>query len=326
MRAVVTGGGGFIGSHLIEALVARGEDVVCIERPGAPNRWLRDLPIDYRDTGLEDVSVLREACDGADVVFHLAALTEARSPREYYLVNTEGTARVLKAAAAHNGGAPRVVFLSSLAAAGPCRNGELLSPDTVPIPLSHYGHSKLMAEVLVHAYLDRVPATILRFTSVYGPRERGVLKLFRMIKRGVALTIGGWDREISMLYVRDAVHGLLRAGDTPRGVGRTYCLAHPELLSWRSVVAAIGAALDREPRLVTVPVSVARLIAVAAEGCAKARRQAAVLNRDRVRELTQQRWVCDVSRAERELGFAPAYPLERGTEETARWYEEERWL
>jgi nucleoside-diphosphate-sugar epimerase len=143
MRAVVTGGGGFIGSHLIDALVARGDDVVCIERPGTPNRWLRDLPIEYRDTGLQDVSALSEACDGADVVFHLAALTEARSSREYYLVNTEGTAGVLKAAAAHNGGAPRVVFLSSLAAAGPCRNGELLSPDTVPNPLSHYGHSKL---------------------------------------------------------------------------------------------------------------------------------------------------------------------------------------
>ena len=326
MRAVITGGGGFIGSHLIEALVARGDSVVCIERPGAPMGWLRDLPIDYRDTGLQDVSALSEACDGADVVFHLAALTEARSPREYYLVNTEGTAQVLKAAAAHNGGAPRVVFLSSLAAAGPCRNGELLSPDTIPNPLSHYGHSKLLAEVLVHAYLDRVPATILRFTSVYGPREKGVLKLFRMIKHGVALTIGGWDREVSMLYVRDAVQGLLEAADTPRAVGHTYCLAHPEPVTWRSVVDAIGHALHREPRLVSVPAAVARVVALAVEGCAKVRHQAAVLNRDRVRELTQQRWVCDVSPAERELGFAPAYPVLRGTDETARWYEEERWL
>jgi nucleoside-diphosphate-sugar epimerase len=326
MRAVVTGGGGFIGSHLIDALVARGDDVVCIERPGAPWRWLRDLPIEYRGTGLENTTALREACDGADVVFHLAALTEARTPREYYLVNTEGSARILKAAAAHNGGAPRVVFLSSLAAAGPCRNGELLSPDTVPIPLSHYGHSKLMAEVLVHAYQDRVPATILRFTSVYGPRERAVLKLFRMIKHGVALTIGGWDREVSMLYVRDAVQGLLEAADAPRAVGRTYCMAHPEPLTWRSVAYAIGHALHREPRLLSVPASVARVIALAVEGCAKVQRTAAVLNRERVRELTQQRWVCDVSPAERELGFEAAYPLVRGTEETARWYEEERWL
>jgi len=326
MRAIVTGGGGFIGSHLIEALVARGNDVVCIERPGAPNRWLRDLPIEYRDIGLEDVAALREACDGADVVFHLAALTEARTPHEYYLINTEGTARVLKAAAAHNGGAPRVVFLSSLAAAGPCRNGELLSPDTVPMPLSHYGHSKLLAEVLVHAYQDRVPATILRFTSVYGPREKGVLTLFRMIKHGVALTVGGWDREVSMLYVRDAVQGLLEAGDTPRAAGRTYCVAHPEPVTWRSVADAIGRALHREPRLVSVPVGVARLIAIAAEGCAKVRHAAAVLNRERVRELTQQRWVCDVSPAQRELGFAPEYPIGRGAAEAARWYEEERWL
>ncbi len=326
MRVVVTGGGGFIGSHLIEALVARGDDVICIERPGAPDIWLRDLPIAFRDIGLRRVAELRRAFDGADVVFHLAALTEARTPHEYYLVNTEGTARVLKAAAAHNGAAPRVVLLSSLAAAGPCRNGELLSPDTVPMPLSHYGHSKLLAEVLVHAYQDRVPAVILRLSAVYGPREKAVLKMFRMIKHGVAFTIGGWDRQVSMLYVRDAVQGLLKAADTRAALGHTYCLAHPEPVSWAVVAAAIGRALSRRPRLVSLPVGLARVVAVAVEGCAKVAHQAAVLNRERVRELTQRRWVCDVSRAERELGFAARYPIERGTAEAARWYEEERWL
>ena len=129
-----------------------------------------------------------------------------------------------------------------------------------------------------------------------------------------------------MLYVRDAVQGLLEAGDTPRAAGRTYCVAHPEPVTWRSVADAIGRALHRKPRLVSVPVEVARLIAVLAEGCAKVRHAAAVLNRERVRELTQQRWVCDVSPAQRELGFAPEYPIGRGAAEAARWYEEERWL
>src|SRR3989441_3713023 len=137
MRAVVTGGAGFIGSHLIEALVARGDEVVCVERPGAPRRWLEGLDLSYRDSGLDNERALSAAFAGADVVFHLAGLTAARAPRDFYAVNTEGTARVFRAAAAHNGRAPRVVLMSSLAALGPCRNGDRLSPDTVPYPISH---------------------------------------------------------------------------------------------------------------------------------------------------------------------------------------------
>src|SRR5206468_1505386 len=107
MSAVVTGGAGFIGSHLIEALVARGDEVVCVERPGAPRRWLEGLDLSYRDSGLDNERALSAAFAGADVVFHLAGLTEARAPRDFYAVNTEGTARVFRAAAAHNGRAPR---------------------------------------------------------------------------------------------------------------------------------------------------------------------------------------------------------------------------
>src|SRR3989475_1600463 len=202
MRAVVTGGAGFIGSHLIEALVQRGDEVVCVERPGASRRWLDGLDVCYRDSGLEDVAQLAAALAGANVVFHLAGLTEARSPRDFYAVNTEGTARLFRAAAAHNGGAPRVVLMSSLAALGPCRNGDRLSPDTVPYPISHYGHSKLLAEAVAHAFADRVPATIIRPPSVYGPRERGVLKLFQLVRRGIALSVGSWDREVDRKSTR----------------------------------------------------------------------------------------------------------------------------
>jgi nucleoside-diphosphate-sugar epimerase len=76
---------------------------------------------------------------------------------------------------------------------------------------------------------------------------------------------------------------------------------------------------------VNLPVALARLVAVAAEGCAALRRRAAVINRDRLRELTQARWVCDPSRAI-EIGFRPLYPAARGVSETAAWYREARWL
>jgi dihydroflavonol-4-reductase len=326
MRSVVTGGAGFIGSHLIEALVARGDEVVCLERPGASRRWVAGLPIDVRDHGLEDPRLLTAAFAGADVVYHLAGLTEARRPADYYRVNTEGTARVLQAAAQLGGGPPRVVLVSSQAAGGPCLDAEAVREESVPYPLSHYGHSKLMAEVMMYAYADRVPGVILRLSTVYGPRERAVLKFFQLVQRGIALTIGGWNREVCLLYVSDLVQGLLAAGTSPQAVGRTYYLSHPQPITWRRFAETVGQVLGRHPILVSVPQCAARVIAVGAEVCAVVARTVATLNREKVREMTQARWVCDVSRSVRELAFSPAYPLSRGVDVTAAWYREAGWI
>jgi nucleoside-diphosphate-sugar epimerase len=326
MRAVVTGGAGFIGSHLIEELVRRDADVVCVERSGASHRWLEGVNVDWAGCGVQDEGALARVFAGADVVFHLAGLTEARSAAEFHAVNTEGTETVLRAAAHYNRRAPHVILMSSIAAVGPCKNGAPLSPETAPFPLSAYGQSKLEAEILMHAYADRVPGTIVRLPSVYGPRERGVLKFFRLVQRGVALGIGSWDREMSMIYVKDVVAGLLAIAEhRPSGM-RTYCLAHPEVVSWRAFAAVVGQALQRQPLLVSFPAALARVVALGAELAARVQGCAAVLNRGRVRELTQQRWVCDAGRAVRELAFQPQFPIARGVPATAAWYREAQWL
>jgi len=150
--------------------------------------------------------------------------------------------------------------------------------------------------------------------------------LFRLVRRGIALTVGSWDRQVSLIHVADVVQGLLAAADSPRAVHRTYCLAHPEPVTWRGFARAVGAALERDPILLSVPAPVAWATAVAAEACARLRRAAAILNRERVRELVQDRWVCDPSPAITELGFRPQYPVARGVPETAEWYREARWI
>lgn len=326
MRALITGGAGFIGSHLTEALLDRGDEVVCVERVGAERGWVEGLPIEWHPVGIEDEGALAELVEGVDVVIHLAALTEAQTPDDFYEVNTLGTARLLDTIERVPGLTPRFVLLSSIAAIGPCRNGDSLDPSTVPFPLSHYGNSKLLAEAVVHAHADSVPSTIIRFPSVYGPRERAVLKFFQFVKRGAAVTVGGWDREVSMIYVDDAVRGLIAAAESDRAPGRTYLLAHPEVVTWRGFAEQTARALEKRPVLVSMPEAAARLIARGAEGVAKLRRRAAILNRDRLREMTAARWVCDPSRAVAEIGFEPRYPLERGIPETAAWYRRMSWL
>ncbi len=325
MRTLVTGGAGFVGSHLIQRLWERGHEAVCLERPGVSRQWLDGLSVEVAEVGLNDPRALDRLLDGVETVFHLAALTTARRAEDYYAVNTEGTARVM-AAAARSARPPHVVLMSSLAAAGPCRNGERLSGRTVPYPLSHYGQSKLFAEAVVRSYGQDVPHTILRFPPIYGPRERAVLILFRLIRRGVALTVGGWDREISLIYVTDAVRALLAAADRPGGTQTIHTVAHPEAVTWRNFAVEVGRALARSPRLVNVPGRMASVIAVGAEAAAAALGRAATLNRQKVREMVQRRWVCEATEAIRDLGWEAAYPIERGVPETARWYEEAGWL
>ncbi len=326
MKAVVTGGAGFVGSHLIERLADEGAEVVCIERPQASAEQLNGTPVEFHDCGLNDEDELTTCLRGADVVFHLGALTQARVPEDFYRVNTDGTAAVLRAASRQKS-PPLFIFASSIAALGPCNGNGDLTDRSVPHPLSHYGNSKLLAEAVVHSYSDLVPSVVFRLSSVYGPREMAVLKLFRMIKYGLALTVGPWTRQVSLLYVDDLVEAFVRAAEIPHDVaGETFCLAHPTPTTWEQFALTIGRVINRQPRLLSIPKPIAKGIAVSAEIAARLHGSAAILNRERVREISQDRWVCDVSKTINTVGYMPAWPVERGVAETAEWYRRAGWI
>jgi nucleoside-diphosphate-sugar epimerase len=309
---LVTGGTGFIGSHLAERLLADGEQVRALIRPSSS---LRNLPPVDVETRLE------EALAGVTAVIHLAGATKALRAADYYDANVRVTERLARAIA---GRGIRLVHVSSLAAVGPTTQGNALTEDATPHPFTAYGKSKLVAEKVVRALLP--DAVIVRPPVVYGPRDTGVFQMLKAISRGWALEIAGGERWFSAIYVRDLVDGLIAAARSPAAAGRTYFLSHSIPVSWSDLVTAAARVIGRRPHVLRIPVSAAQLIGFGAEIWAWATRKPGILSREKVAEARCPAWICDPHRAATELSFEAPTSLEKGLAETLAWYKEVGWL
>ncbi len=120
----MTGGTGFIGSHLSEALLDRGNQVRCLVRKGSDSKWLKGLPIEIAVGDCRDKTSLAEAVKDTDHVFHLAGITKAIDEKTYFEINASGTENLIRACLENNPHLQKFVYVSSQAAAGPCRNGD----------------------------------------------------------------------------------------------------------------------------------------------------------------------------------------------------------
>ncbi len=333
MNVFVTGGTGFVGAHLVKALRARGDTVTAlVRRPALAERlgWEGGGDRDVRLVrgNLGDEAALREGCAGADVVYHVAGRIAARNAAEFMATNRDGTASVLEAA--RDGGARRVLLVSSLAVAGPTTPGNPIDETRAPAPVSDYGRSKLAAEVLVRAMPASLPWTIVRPPVVYGEWDRGTLKIFRLAHRGVAPVFGDGSQELSVIHAEDLARALIAAATSPAAVGRVYFAAHPTVTTSRALVLAAGRALGgaraRAPRILPVPPLVARGVLWAVGTLAHMAGRASLLSADKANEYLAPAWTCRSDALTRDTGWQARIALDDGLRRTADWYREVGWL
>ena len=320
--ALVTGATGFVGSHLVEVLAEAGVDVRALVRRTSRIARLQALGVERVEGALEDPASVARAVRGADVVFHLAALTRARSRAEYFRANAAGAGVVARAAA--EAGA-RVVFLSSLAAAGPSRDGRPVAEGDAPGPITEYGRSKLAGEEACSSEAGRLEVVVLRAPAVYGPGDRDLFRFFAMAARGVMAMPTGPERRLQLIHARDLARALVRAGQAVRP-GRLYHVAEARSYAWTEVAALVAAAVGGRVHVVRVPPALVRAAATASELGARLLGRATIFNRDKARELLAAGWLCETAAAERDLGFVARIPLESGLRETAEWYRAHGWL
>lgn len=326
MRALVTGATGFIGSHLVEALASENHQVRVLLRPTSDLRWIKHLPLEHCKGDVSDPFSLKEAVKEVDWIFHVAGLTKARTLGDYVRANAQGTKNLLEACARVGVHPKRIVILSSLAAWGPSSPGSMRDDFDECCPVSAYGISKATAEKFACLYAQSLPIVILRPTAVYGPRDRDILVFFKMIGRGLFFRVGKKERHVCMIHVADVVQASLLAVKREVKSGSIYNLSDGSIHTWREICETIARLMGKRVKEIVVPKSVAWLTALTWEMAAAIAGAPPLFNREKLKEMLQDGWVCSIERARKDLGFEPKVGLEEGLRQTLEWYQKEGWV
>jgi len=320
--ALVTGGHGFLGSHLVPLLLAAGWRVRCLLRPERDVSVFQGSDVEVARGDLRSDAGLAKAVQDVDSVFHVAGRIAAPSPSEFDAVNVAGTARIARAVARFAPGCRRFLLVSSQAAAGPSLDGRPIDESAPPRPVSHYGRSKLRGELALRAALPDNAWTIVRPPAIYGPRDQAILPFFQLGARGFAPGLDGRGRRFNLLHARDVAAGLLAAATAPPAAGRVYFLADADGCSYADLAGVLARVFARRIRKIPLPDVLLDLAGALVDEIAGLAGQVPVFGREKARELKARWWLASAAAAQRDLGWEPRIELDEGFSETARWYEE----
>ncbi len=321
---LITGANGFLGGWLARALVARGDEVRCLVRPGSDASALDGVAATIVPGDVTDAASLVAATEGVHTVFHLAGIRRGTAREDFMRVNADGTKNVAEAmVAAH---ATRLVLCGSLAASGPSVGGRPREEDDPFAPEEWYGESKAEAERLAFSYADRLEVTSCRPARILGPGDHENLPFFKIVKKGFVLRLGGAERKLSFVDVEDVVAQLLLQADRPEAVGQAFFCASDETASVEELMRLVGDALQVSPRTLPVPEALLRALGSAADVVSNTTGRKLPLNRKLARQLLAPGWTCRIDKARRLLGYQPRRTIADSLRRSAESYVAAGWL
>lgn len=326
MKVLLTGASGFVGSHILDVLLARGFPTAILLRASSNTRLLGNnlSKIEVRTGSITEPATLPKALEGVTHVIHCAGCTKASRPQQYREINQTGTANVVDAVNGASGCVERLVHISSLAASGPATPEAPATETMPPLPVSEYGRTKLAGELELRNRC-RVPFTIIRPPAVYGPRDTGFLEMFKAVKRHL-LPRPGKCQALSIVFARDLAEAVVVCLEHPAAAGKTYFVASREIVTSRELAELIARTMQVWTVPVPLPAAVLWPLCLAQELISRVTGRASLLNLQKFAELHAPGWVCAPSRLEREIGFSCQTPLLMGIPETLNWYRREGWL
>jgi len=314
-RSLITGGNGFLGSHLARALLSAGHRVRVMIQPGTDVERLEGLDVEICEGDLRDQPQLERACAGQELVFHLAGAVQDWGPRSLFqTINVGGTRNLIEAAGQRE--VRRIVFTSSLAVhryVGIADGDERWPRDNTRHP---YGASKIACEdLLLEAQrAGRIEAVIVRpGVFPFGPGDRLALPELLRNHRRYRHVAGGRAR-LCTAYAPNLAQGLLRCAQVARAAGEVYVIADDETPSWRELVTRLFEGVGVPAPRRGVPLWAARVGAVAAEAWSAISGHQPLINRYRV-ALAGRDCVFSSRKAKEHLGWRPGVTLDRALDE-----------
>lgn len=324
MKAFVTGGTGFIGSHLTDHLLDSDKfsEVRCLVR--TTDKWLQGKEFRKISGDLNNLKALNEGLEDADMLFHIAAIVKAPDERTFRQANVEATENLIRVA--QRKGVRNIVILSSLAAVGPSQ-GTPVNESSDMDPVSMYGRSKKEMEERIHLIAGKDDSIkIIRPPAVYGPREDQIYSFFKSCSKGICPIIGnGKHPRVSMVYVSDLVKGIMLAAEKEDPGVHTYFISGKEIHSWEQIRAVTNRVLGKKTIPLKIPPGLVKKVAAVFEDVASFFGSYPVVNREKARELVLE-WTCSNSKAEKELNYRPEVSLAEGISRTIHWYKIHNWL
>ncbi|MCK6483083.1 MAG: NAD-dependent epimerase/dehydratase family protein [Phycisphaerae bacterium] len=323
MHVLVTGGTGFVGSHLIEALRAAGDDVRALVRPGGDRALIERLGAEPFDGDLDAPAGMVDACRDCDVVYHAAARVDIDGDyADFHRTTVNGTFALARAAVA--AGVRRFVYVGSCGVYHPrlLREGVIHeeTPTLQPPKWFKYGRAKLAAEEAVRRTIGpRGEWCVIRLGYLYGPRNRAMRRyLYPLLAGGKMKYVGRGDNEMAMIHVRDAVSAIVAAGRVPAAAGRTLIAVGDERVTQRDYFSGLAAGLGLPPIRRHLPYRLAYLMAWGAEWLPFKLHGGAFQRAGIVLTGLPQR--IDCRRTQAMLNWRPTHRFADGIREACEWY------
>ena len=324
LTVLVTGGTGFIGSHLIDRLVQTGHKVLAPIRKTSSTTFLPSQGVESREVDLLDSGQVTEIMKGMDVVFHLASIRGRGwgfEDEEVQKVNVGITENLLKASSARK--VLHYIYISSVSVYGRPNGGPIDENHTCS-PVTRYGRTKYESERLVKEFHRRegLSTTIIRPVITYGPRDTwGMIpKLITLIDSRKYLTVGNGKNRVHLIYIDDLIRGLMLVMTNSMVDGQTYILAGEEPVSIDRLTNIVSLALERKVPDFHIPKSFSLIAAYLMEIFYRFLpvHKEPFITLDKIDIMSRDRYF-NVDKAKRDLGFLPGVGYEDGLKKTVDW-------